>query len=216
MLFALQTLHGLTNPEAHPQLGLVPCRLFAASPHFPALLRRLVELASRCREPQVAHPVSGRCVSELALLCLCRLVATQPHARWLLLAPGFQLQWNRAHSVWEEATGKKILRWILMSVAKSNSPHVSPAVKAEVRQVRARFSPRMRRWLKVAGGGHFCHGPVGLYLDPRGFSNQFARVQWRLRALHPSPLNARQPPALPPKLSRSKLSRSALALSRPN
>jgi hypothetical protein len=136
MCFAIEDLFFLTDAE-QPQLGPTPGRIVAASPHFPALLRRLVELTARFREPQPSHPGSYLAMMELALSALRRLVATQPRARWLLLAPGSQLQWRRDKSVWEAATGERTLQGSLKHLATCSAPFITPAAGDDARAVRA-------------------------------------------------------------------------------
>jgi hypothetical protein len=50
---------------------------------------------------------------------------------------GFQLQWNRGKSVWEEATGEKTLCWILEYIATDSNPHISSVARDDARTVRA-------------------------------------------------------------------------------
>jgi hypothetical protein len=136
MCVAIENLYILTDPK-QARLGATPGRLLASSPHFPALLRRLVEITVRFREPQMSHPLTSRSMSDLTLSALRRLVATQPRARWLLRSPGFELQWSRAGGVWEPAPGEKTLRWILNYIDSVSAPYITPAAKKEARKVRA-------------------------------------------------------------------------------
>jgi hypothetical protein len=154
MVSAIEVVYALTDPtQAH--LGSIPGRLLASSPHFPALLQRLVDTITRFLEKQLQESDTRRNLSDLSLTCLSRLVATQPRARWLLLAPGFDLRWSRlrnvylwwsrlrnvnwrwsrVRNVWEEAKGDKTLRWMLEYIATSVRPSISQAARAEARTV---------------------------------------------------------------------------------
>jgi hypothetical protein len=122
-----------------PHLGPAPGRLIAASPHFPAMLRRLVEIAVRLREPHLHYHSAGGglCpLSDAATSALSRLIETQPRARWLLLAPALQLQWSNQRSEWEEATVERTVQALLRHV------YASEAVREKSRKVASRTAPR--------------------------------------------------------------------------
>jgi hypothetical protein len=138
MCVAIEDLY-LLSDQNEPNFGPTPSRILAFSPHFPALLRRLVELVGRFHQPQMFIPLARRTVPGLALCTLRRLVATQPRARWLLLSPGFQLQWNLETSVWEEAQGEKTLRGIMEFIDTVHAPIITPTVKRDARKVCSHF-----------------------------------------------------------------------------
>jgi hypothetical protein len=125
-------------------------------------------MSTRIGEVQLRHTVSRLSMSEMALAVLRRLVATQPRARWLLLAPGFQLQWSFERSVWEKAAGEKAFRRVLERLAGVPVPGITPAAKKEARKVRSPSCSPHAHATRAARGIKKKKKGIGLFpLEPR-------------------------------------------------
>jgi len=150
--------------------GAGATRLLCASPHFPSLVCRLVELVCRHDEDRRLMRLPG-----LALSLLVRLASAQPRVLWLLTSPG------ACHTRWDMVQR----RWVCADPSRLESAlRIIQRSPGEGRPLAAAWQP-----LSASCGNGVGGGPGEYVAAMRAQAADLRAAMGAFRAVPPGPLS---------------------------